>query len=82
MQKWQYDVVELDFRGADTHDGLDDRRTLLTTLEEFGAQGWELVNAQVVGEKTYLFLKTPVIELHSSSQKPQSRGLISLFTRS
>lgn len=82
MQKWRYDVVEMDFRGEHTHEGLDDRRKLFATLEEFGSEGWELVNAQIVGEMTYLFLKTPMLELGSAQEKQVSRGLRSLFRRS
>ena len=57
MRKWRYDVVELDFREGNADERLDDRRKLVTTLDEFGAEGWELVNAQIVGEMAYLFLK-------------------------
>ena len=82
MQKWQYDVVEIDFRDANTHEGFDDIRNLLATLETAGAEGWELVNAQIVGGLTYLFLKTPVVELGSAQEKPVARGFRSLFRRS
>ena len=82
MQKWHHDVVELDWRDEHTHEGQDDRRKLLATLEEAGSGGWELVNAQIVGVKTYLYLKSPVMELGSAQEKPLARGFRSLFRRS
>ncbi|MCY1249766.1 hypothetical protein D9M72_633320 [compost metagenome] len=82
MQKWQYDVIEMDFREAHTNEGLDDRRKLLAALDQSGSDGWELVNAQIVGGLTYLFLKTPVVELGNAQEKPVARSLWSLFRRS
>ena len=69
MQKWRYDVIELDFRGQGTHEGVEDGRVLQATLEELGTEGWELVNAQIVGKMVYLFLKIPVIEPVNVSAK-------------
>lgn len=62
MQKWRYDVIELDFRGQGTHEGIEDGRALQATLEELGTEGWELVNAQISDKLVYLFLKMPVVE--------------------
>jgi hypothetical protein len=79
MQKWLYDIIQMNLRSEHTHEGLDDRRKMLQTLEEQGQEGWELVSVQMAAEQVYLFLKTPLADAAAGSMKPQRKGLLAFL---
>jgi hypothetical protein len=81
QKQWEYRVASVDYRGRISVEGQEtlignERRTafLREFLDTLGAQGWELVSIQPLGQHdAYYIFKRPRVSLSESPTQPRSR---------